>query len=288
MQIPILWQGLSENWLADKRYQVIFGITPELGISILGPEHRSDYLYGLPDRIEKGFEHGTALLEKEVLACGQNQQFKVVVIRFLQPAEYPEVPHNAKKGNLRFQTVGYIGITDAYNQNWSGFEIQELIRSIQAHGLSGIRPDTYLDEDWQRSLKFHRFTTEFNRAQVLVAVDPDFNCSANPHPQKEPATFAFCQLNGDMPKGKTLVGIYVWKYQNVFTLIEVVRNNQEDTETGPNALHGGLHFGRFIVGSSEMPIPHNLQDIMPPSFEKFILDIQMRGHMYPRQGGCSG
>jgi len=208
MKAKLIWCGRAANWLGDLRHQVLLQVTPELGISILGPEHRCDYLHGLPDRKSPGYDQGSNML-LQALVSDTEALFKVAVVRFLQPTEHPLIP--ADKTGRRFQPVGYQGCGDSYNRSWSGSEIQSLIELIHDNGTTGIDADDYLDSAWNRTTRYYTFIEQLKAWKTQIYLDKTNGCSANPHPEREPREFAYCNLNGRLPEKPYIIrGIYCW------------------------------------------------------------------------------
>lgn len=223
MNAKVIWSGRAANWLGDLRHQLLIQVTPELGISILGPEHRCDYLHGLPDRKSPGYDQGSNLL-LQALAGDTESQFKVAVVKFLKPEEHPLIP--ADKTGHRFQPVGYHGCGDSYNRDWCGFEIQSLIDLIHEKGVAGIEADSYLDSTWDRTAKYHAFIEQLKAWKTQIFLDKTNGCSANPHPEREPLRFAHCNLNGRLPDKPYIIrGIYCWTASNGYFGFMVLASN---------------------------------------------------------------
>lgn len=132
----VLYTGPSYNALGDRRNQLILGLTPEMGVSILGPCHRCDKLVG--------DEHSGVAADR--FADLDGQHFKVAAIRFLREDE--RAGRTPARAGLFYRTVGYRGTGDSYERDWSFAEIAEFASAIRESGTEGIVPDPYLDREW--------------------------------------------------------------------------------------------------------------------------------------------
>lgn len=207
--LDVRWAGQSANWLGDKRWQVIFQVTPRMGVSVLGPQHRVDASYGLPDVKEKGFDGGIKFITDQFRDPNNTEaNLKVAVIVFLNDDEYPLLPPGKNTG-LRFKPVGYMGVDDPY-RDYTANEVLRLMANIAKHDEKGIEENSDLEYDFNRQIRFHHFMKTCVEDGVKVYLDPTHPCVADPHPVSKPYNYAYTNLNGRLPEEGKLVGVYVW------------------------------------------------------------------------------
>jgi hypothetical protein len=161
-----LYQGSSYNALGDHRYQIISQLTPTMGISVLGPVRRSDALFGLPHVEEEGCHIQPEYFEK---VDPSQPLFKAAAIQLLTEQEHPWLePYHG----IRFRTVGYLKATDAF-QDWNLIGVRAFAERIQNHGLDGIQPDAYHDEEWRRRCCIDKLNFGIKTKAIELNIKPE-------------------------------------------------------------------------------------------------------------------
>ena len=234
MKHTVLYEGSSYNGLGDHRHQQILQITNKIGLSILGPVKRADYLYGLPNQ-EEEFCEVPANKFKSI----PGSPFKVAALLFLDHEKYPGMkPYNG----LYFRAVGYVGAGSAYDRNWSGHEIGMFIDTIKDLDESGIQKDPYLEDQWNRQLALSELREAYNKGEIEFEVGENIPPHFGNPSIDSPVEFMFatayipdwCNNNktewkGMAPIGAKLKKIKVFKKEprgNLWLRMEVILNGK--------------------------------------------------------------
>lgn len=213
MTYQILYEGSSHNALGDHRYQRVIKITDEMGLSILGPQHRADHLFGLPDVKE---ENSNIRAQNFGEIDSHEACFKVAALHFFNPLDMPgHLPYQG----LHYRTVGYETCGDSYERNWSFAEIEKFASHIQTHGTEGIRPDSYLDYEWEKIKVLSGLRDQLEKGEAVFEKLPGTPSRIGDFNLDNPANLIFSwnyrrSWKGVCPPGMTFKKLTVGKKGN--------------------------------------------------------------------------
>lgn len=200
----LLYLGISHNWMGDRILHVVIGVTPGLALSICGPAHRADAIYGLPDVKDDRYDSGIMDMI-QALVAGRDVGYpdlSICVLKRLTPEEYPMVPEHRSTG-LRTLVCSCNGVPDQYTMV-PATSVLHYLEVVKTNADTATVSDTRTVNHYTNMQKLRDWGT-------IVYLDPTHDCWADPHPVKKPYDYVLANIRmSALAPAERILGVYVW------------------------------------------------------------------------------